>query len=41
MGILDQITEQGVLANLVKNPGSLACLCITDSLSHTTFVETN
>ena len=24
-----------------KNSGSLACLCITDSLSHTTYVETN
>ena len=26
---------------LSKNSGSLACLCITDSLSHTTYVETN
>ena len=24
-----------------KNSGSQACLCITDSLSHTTYVETN
>ena len=23
-----------------KNSGSLPCLCITDSLSHTTYVET-
>ena len=24
-----------------KNSASLACLCITDSLSHTTYLETN
>ena len=40
-GVLYQIPEQGVLANLVKISGSLACLCITDSLSHTTNAETN
>ena len=42
-GILKQIPEQGVLRILSTNfalPLSV-CLCITDSLSHTTYVETN
>ena len=41
--VLYQIPEQGVLANLSTNfalPLS-GILCITDSLSHTTYVETN
>ena len=31
----------GKLSNFFKISGSLGCLCITDSLSHTTYVETN
>ena len=41
--VLYQIPEQGVLANLSTNfawPLS-GSPCITDSLSHTTYVETN
>ena len=33
--------NRGVLCIWSKNSGSLACLYITDSLSHTTYVETN
>ena len=42
-GVLNQIPQQGVLRILSRNfalPLS-GCLCITDSLSHTTYVETN
>ena len=42
-GVLNQISEQGVLRNLSTNfalPLS-GSLCITDSLSHTTYVQTN
>ena len=43
-GVLYQIPEQGVLANLSKN-FALPCYflegLITDSLSHTTYVETD
>ena len=41
-----EIPERGFLENLAKNllfevNGTETCLCITDSLSHTTYVETN
>ena len=42
-GVLNQIPEQGVVRNLSTNfalPLS-GSFCITDSLSHTTYVETN
>ena len=42
-GVLNQIPEQGVVRNLSTNfalPLS-GSLCITDSLAHTTYVETN
>ena len=42
-GGLDQISEQGVLPNLSTNSALplSGTLCITDSLSHTTYVEIN
>ena len=41
-GVLCQIPEQGCSAKIwSKFFGSLAGWCITDSLSHTTYVETN
>ena len=41
-GVLCQIPEQGCSAKIwSKFSGSLAGCCITDSLSHTTYVETN
>ena len=41
-GVLEPDLSLGVnLAIWSKISGSLACLCITDSLSHTTYVETN
>ena len=41
-GILNQIPEQGCSVQFwSKISGSLASLCITDSLSHTMYVETN
>ena len=40
-GNLEPNSSLGVnLAIWSKISGSLACLCITDSLSHTTYVET-
>ena len=41
-GVLCQIAEQGCSAKIwSKFSGSLAGCCITDSLSHTMYVETN
>ena len=41
-GVLCQIPEQGCSAKIwSKFSGSLAGCCIADSLSHTTYVETN
>ena len=40
--VWNQNSRTGVLLRIwSKISGSLACLCITDSLSHTTYVETN
>ena len=41
-GVLEPNSRTGVLLRIwLKKSGSLACLCITDSLSHTMYVETN
>ena len=41
-GVLEPNLRTGVFWRIWSNiSGSLACLCITDSLSHTTYVETN
>ena len=40
--VLEPNSRTGVLLRIwSKISGSLACLCIIDSLSHTTYVETN
>ena len=41
-GFWNHIPEQGCSEQFgQKISGSLTCLCITDSLSHTMYVETN